>query len=149
MVKRTDKGEAFTELISEVFRLNSRLLSAGNAITGPFGLTSARWQVLGTLETLAQPMTVAQIARRMGLARQGVQRIINDLEKAGIVASAENIDHKLAPVFSITASGKKTMARLNASQAEWVNELSDNYTKQHLQAAVATLRSIAERLEEA
>ena len=80
MKKRTPEGEALTLIILETFRLNGALLEAGNQLTKPFELTSARWQVMGPVSE--QPLTVAQIARRMGLARQGVQRIVNDLEAA-------------------------------------------------------------------
>jgi hypothetical protein len=37
-------GNAFTELILEVFRLNGLLLEAGDRLTHPVGLSSARWQ---------------------------------------------------------------------------------------------------------
>ena len=106
-MKRTPEGEALTSLILETFRLNGALLASGNRLTRPFELTSARWQVLGPIE--GQPLSVAQIARRMGLARQGVQRIVNDLLGLGIVVLEPNIDHKRAPLIALTDAGKKIM----------------------------------------
>ncbi|MDH3233798.1 MAG: MarR family transcriptional regulator, partial [Alphaproteobacteria bacterium] len=41
--------EAVTALILETFRLNGRLLAAGDRLVGDLGLTSARWQVLGAI----------------------------------------------------------------------------------------------------
>ena len=35
-----------TELIVETFRLNGRLLEAGDELVRPLGLTSARWHLL-------------------------------------------------------------------------------------------------------
>ena len=88
MNTRTATGEALTNLILEVFRFNGAMLDAGNRLTKPYGMTSARWQVMGAIDLAGQPVTVAQIARRMGLARQGVQRIANDLEELGMVTFA-------------------------------------------------------------
>ena len=70
MSKSSSKRSAFTELILEVFRLNGLLLEAGDRITQPVGLSSARWQVLGVVEH--EPTPVAHVARIMGLTRQSV-----------------------------------------------------------------------------
>src|ERR1700704_2902386 len=75
-----------TELILEVFRLNGRLLVAGDRLVADLGLTSARWQVLGAVALAAAPMPVAWIARNMGLTRQAVQRIVNELIADGTLA---------------------------------------------------------------
>jgi DNA-binding MarR family transcriptional regulator len=83
MSRRTPAGEALTDLILEVFRVNGDLISAGDRIASEFGQSSARWQVLGAIEDEA--MTVPAIARRMGLTRQAVQRTVDVLadESAG------------------------------------------------------------------
>src|SRR5271156_3718865 len=79
----TKAGKAFTELVLETFRFNGRLLLIGDRLARPVGLTSSRWQVLGAIEE--QPLSVAQIARNMGLARQNVQRLADALQKEGII----------------------------------------------------------------
>jgi DNA-binding MarR family transcriptional regulator len=61
---------------------------------------------MGAIDLVGQPITVAQIARRMGLARQGVQRIVNELVKLGILCFETNIDHKRAPLVSISDAGR-------------------------------------------
>ena len=64
-------GQTFSELLVEVFRVNGLLLAAGDDLARPAGLTSARWQVLGVVDH--GPVTVAQVARIMGLTRQSVR----------------------------------------------------------------------------
>lgn len=51
----------FTDLIAEIFRANRLLLDAGDHLTEPVGLTSARWQVLGVVEH--GPIPVSHVAR--------------------------------------------------------------------------------------
>src|SRR5918999_264741 len=79
---QTDRaGALFTDIVLEVFRLNGALIAAGNALANGTGLTSARWQVLGAVALAAASPTVAQIARAMGLTRQGVQRLVDVLRE--------------------------------------------------------------------
>ncbi len=49
---------------------------AGDQLLAEFGLTSARWQVLGAVALSGAPQPVASIARNMGLTRQAVQRVV-------------------------------------------------------------------------
>lgn len=147
-MKRTPEGQALTALILEVFRLNGAMLDAGNQITEPHGLTSARWQVMGALDLAGHGMTVSQIARRMGLARQGVQRIVNDLVKLEMVVVDANLDHKRAPLISIGEKGNKALAAVNQAQVAWVNQLSDGLGERQLLEALKTLLAVRERSEE-
>ncbi len=145
MRKRTSPGEALTDLILETFRVNGAMLEAGNRITKPHGLTSARWQVMGAIDLAGQPLTVAQIARRMGLARQGVQRIVNDLQELGMVVSKANLDHKRASLISITTQGNQAMAKIGKAQIAWVNQLSEGLSERQIKQTFETLRRIRER----
>ena len=61
-----------TDLILDLFRLNGRLLAAGDRLVAGLGLTSARWQVLGAIALADRPQPVAWLARDMGVYRQGV-----------------------------------------------------------------------------
>lgn len=124
MQTHTTSGLALTNLILEVFAANGELLAQGNRITKPYGLTSARWQVMGAIDLAGRAMTVAQIARRMGLARQGVQRIVNDLTVKDLVVATDNIDHKKANLISLSSKGKQVLAKVSDAQVLWVNELS-------------------------
>ncbi len=148
MMKRTPSGKILTELILEAFRLNGALLDAGNRITKPLGLTSARWQVMGAIELAGQPLTVAQVARRMGLARQGVQRIINDLERLEMLELKSNIDHKRSPLVSISAKGKRVMAEVNKAQIAWVNKLAEGLGIRKVEQALKLIQSVSDRLEQ-
>ena len=147
MERRTEAGEALTDLILETFRLNGALLEAGNRLTKPHGLTSARWQVMGAIDLAGHAMTVAQIARRMGLSRQGVQRIVNELVKLGLLSLEDNIDHKRAPLVVISKSGLAAMVEVNKAQARWVNKLAEGFNTRQLKQAVSLTRSLREFTE--
>lgn len=146
-MRHTEAGAALTALILEVFRLNGLLLTEGDRLTGPLGLTSARWQVMGALRGAGRPLTVAQIGRRMGLSRQNVQRIANDLAAAGFLRFQSNPDHKRAKLVAPTAKGDQALDRLEAVQADWVNALADGLDARALDGAVALMAAIRRRCE--
>src|SRR5262245_59015055 len=101
---------AITALIIEVFRLNGCLLDAGDDLVGGIGLSSARWQVLGAVAAATNSLPVAHIARNMGLSRQAVQRLANDLERDGLIRFASNPHHERAKLVVLTEAGQRAFA---------------------------------------
>src|SRR5919197_5544222 len=97
---RTPAGEALSQLVVRVFQLNGLLTAAGDALARPAGQTTARWRVLAAVE--AEPASVARIARAWSLARQSVQRVADDLERAGLVAYEDNPNHRRAKLVRLT-----------------------------------------------
>lgn len=138
-------GRTFTDLVLEVFRLNGRLLSAGDRLSKTVGLTSARWQVLGAIED--QGRSVAQIARKMGLARQNVQRLADALERKGIVVYAPNPDHRRAKLVSLTERGKKALQELGRRQAAWANQMASCVRHSEMKLALEALRKLRSTVE--
>src|SRR5215510_11377178 len=106
--KRTAAGTALTDLILDLFRLNSRMLVAGDRLVAGLGLTSARWQILGTIVAAERSQPVAWLARDLGAARQNVQRIINDVQRDGLVEFGANPHHRRAQLVVLTAKGRQT-----------------------------------------
>src|SRR4051794_8114657 len=92
--RRTPAGDALSNLMLDLFRLNSLLLTAGDRLVARLGLTSARWQILGAIVGVERPQPVAWLARDLGANRQNVQRIINDLHREGLVAFETNPHHR-------------------------------------------------------
>lgn len=146
MTPLTAEGAAFTELLLEVFRLHGLLLEAGDRLTSPLGLTSARWQVLGVVEH--GPVTVSEISRVMGLARQSVQQQTDALERDGFLTYVENPRHRRARLVQLTQKGKEAAAALIPAQAQWANRISQAPSPEQLQAALDTLRLLTARLEQ-
>lgn len=144
--RRTGAGAALTELVLELFRVNGRLLAAGDVLTSAFGQTSARWQVLGAL--MDGPRTVSAAARSMGLTRQSVQRLADLLVEDGLCAYLPNPEHRRAPLLAYTARGEAIMRSIDKAQARWANDLSAGIKSVELKAAVALLRRLRLRLEE-
>ncbi|MBT6314226.1 MAG: MarR family transcriptional regulator [Alphaproteobacteria bacterium] len=144
----TEAGKAVTALVLDVFRLNGRLQLAGDRLVAGLGLTSARWQILGAIAYAERPESVAWHARTMGVHRQGVQRIVNELEKEGIVEFQPNPHHKRAHLVVLTPKGQKLFDAAIALQVPWVNDLSKDLSPDDIATATDVIEYLKKRLEE-
>jgi DNA-binding MarR family transcriptional regulator len=145
---RTPAGTAVTDLILDLFRLNSRLLAAGDRLVAPLGLTSARWQILAAVLLADRPQPVAWLARDMGANRQNVQRIVNDLAAEGLMAFEPNPHHRRAQLVVPTDKGQQVFDAAMRLQAPWVNALADGIPVEDIAAmrrVMSTLRGKLER----
>lgn len=147
MIESSEQGRAVGSLIFEALRLAGRLTLAGDAMMAEIGLTSARWQILGIVAYLPSPRTVSQIARTMGQSRQAVQRIVNDLEQAGVLAFRDNPAHKRAPLIAITDKGRDLFAEAEARRVPWTEGLGTDLDGHDVKAALATLAALRKTLE--
>lgn len=143
----TPEGAVLTGLILEVFKLNGRLLGAGDQLVASLGLTSARWQVLGAIALSGAPQPVANIARNMGLTRQAVQRVVNELEAEGFLKFAPNPHHQRAKLVVLSKSGAKTFQAAAIRQAPWANQLARRISARDMRTALRIVREIVTRLE--
>lgn len=134
---RTAAGDAFSALVVQIFRLNGLLMDAGDALAEPAGQTSARWRVLAAVED--KPLTVAQIARRWGLARQSVQRVADVLVRDGLSVYEGNPNHRRAQLLVLTPSGRLALRKIQAAQRDWANALGEEIGEADLGQANAIL----------
>ena len=146
--KRTSAGgEALTDLILDLFRLNSLVLTAGDRLVARLGLTSARWQILGAMVAADRPQPVAWLARDMGANRQNVQRIINDLHKEGLVTFGANPHHRRAQLVILTDKGKRSFDAAMRLQAPWINGLSEGLPVKDIQIMHRVILALRQKLE--
>lgn len=138
-------GKLYAELVIEIFRLNRLLLDAGDDLTRPAGLSSARWQVLGVIEH--GPVPVAHIARMMGLTRQGVQQTADSLAAAGLIRYSENPHHRRAKLLNLTPAGQAALEQVKAAQADWADALASRRAPDELSSLLQGLRALRSDLE--
>jgi DNA-binding MarR family transcriptional regulator len=145
--RRTPAGEALTNVMLDLFRLSSLLLTAGDRLVARLGLTSARWQILGAITYAERPQPVAWLARDLDANRQNVQRIVNDLHKEGLVAFEVNPHHRRAQLVLLTEKGKRTFEAAMEIQAPWVNSLSDGLSVKDIETVHRVVTALRNKLE--
>jgi DNA-binding MarR family transcriptional regulator len=145
--KRTPEGDALSNLVLDLFRLDSLLLTAGDRLVASLGLTSARWQVLGVIVSADRPQPVAWIARDLGGNRQNVQRIINDLHREGLVSFEVNPHHRRAQLVVLTENGRRAFEAAMGLQAPWINELSEALSIKEIRTVHRVITVLRDKLE--
>ncbi len=138
--------EALTRLVLEVFRLNGDLLAAGDALVGDLGLSSARWQVLGAIALSPVPLPVAHLARNMGLTRQAVQRLVDEMRSDGLLSLLTNPHHRRAMLVVMTDGGEAAYRAAMARQEGWADALAIGLSPESIEAAGDLLRELQQRL---
>ena len=131
----------------DFFRLNSLVLTAGDRLVAPLGLTSARWQILGAIVAAERSQPVAWLARDLGASRQNVQRIVNDLEKEELVSFETNPHHRRAQLVVLTDKGRQTYDAALRLQSPWVNGLSDELAIKDIETAHSVILALRQKLD--
>ncbi|WP_084539670.1 MarR family winged helix-turn-helix transcriptional regulator [Azorhizobium doebereinerae] len=144
-----DPTHATGLLIYEVLRLHGRLIAAGDALMAGLGLSSARWQVLGTVAASAAPLTVSDVARILGQSRQSVQRLVNEMERDGLLEAAANPAHRRATLVRLTAAGRDLHAAAEARRLPWTEGLAAGLGGADAAQAARTLAALRRLLERA
>ena len=141
-MEHTKKGQLFTESILEIFKVSGQLATEGDRLTKNLGLSSARWKVLGALKMSNKLLTVAQVARVMGLTRQSVQRLAHAMVKDGLLVYQDNPQHKVANHLVLTEKGMEVYSIINEIQIPWANKNSKDISVEDLNTTLSVLRKI-------
>jgi DNA-binding MarR family transcriptional regulator len=142
---QTEAGALMTNIILTTFRLNARLLEVAQELAANGELTSARWQVLGGV--LDQPRTVAAVGRRMGMSRQGVQRVADLLVAHHLAEYRPNPAHRRAKLLACTEAGYWAIRRISLVAHPFANRIGAQVAADELRNTLSTMRHLVVLLE--
>jgi DNA-binding MarR family transcriptional regulator len=141
----TEAGELLTDVIIATLRLNGRLMEVAQQLAAEGGLTAAWWQVLGGV--LDEPRSVAEVGRRMGMTRQGVQRVADLLVEHDLAEYRPNPSHRRAKLLACTEAGYWAIRRITLLQHPWANRIAAEVGADELRCALATMQRLIAALE--
>lgn len=146
MVEESWRAEQIGYIVAEVFQLSHLFRRWGEIVARTIGETQSRWQVLSAGST--NDKTVAQIARRLGVTRQNVQRVADGLVKDKFARWKKNPAHKGSPIFEVTAAGRGKFDELKWVALKFNTQLAEGLTRADIQSTrmvLTKLRTQAER----
>ena len=139
-------ADAMVELISQSFRLNSRLLLTADRMARDMGLSAARWQVLSAIAQATEPPTISDIARWMGLTRQSVQQVADALAKDDLINFQPNPKHRRASLVVVTNKATKLLEQLTEQRFAWAREVATTLPVADIKVANKVLGKVREKL---
>ena len=128
-----------------VFRLNGQFLALGESLARPVGLTAAWWQVLGAV--LDEPLSVAQIARKIGVTRQSVQRVADILASDELAEYRPNPAHRRAKLLHPTEQGRVVVRRIRPAHAALAERLAKELGSNGLRQTLHDLAVLSAALD--
>jgi DNA-binding MarR family transcriptional regulator len=146
VTKRTPKAELLRQFILDMLQLEGAMHSHAVGMTAKHGQTPARWTVLTAAG--CDVRTVPQIARRMGMTRQGVQRIANQLVRDGLATFVENPDHRGSPILRLTDEGTAIDDAISDRHARWSNQVARKLDERKMKVAVEAIRDLLASVED-
>lgn len=137
-----ERGAALYEVLRHVRPLVLNSARAVEAALRPEGLSVGMRAVL---EVLAEhgPAPVPALGDRLDLARQGVQRHVNDLLALGYVESRPNPAHRRSVVIALTRTGGEVIGRVRDDELRQLAGLAPDCTLQEIATAAKVLRSLS------
>jgi DNA-binding MarR family transcriptional regulator len=142
---QTEASQALTDVIIATFRLNGRLMDRAQRLARAGRLTATEWRVLGGV--LDGPHSVAEIGRLMGMTRQGVQRVADQLVDRGLAEYRPNPAHRRAKLLACTQAGYWAIRQIALVQRPWADEIAANIGATELRETLTTIRRIVATLE--
>ncbi len=113
--------EALDEVIHLIVQANRVLRDAGEQLAAVAGLTHSQRMVLQTMDG---SRTMADIARILGLARQGVRRTADELVSEGLASYQPNPRHKRANLLELTPKGAAALQDIRNAQQKWIEHVA-------------------------
>ena len=115
-------------MYAELFEAAAVSRRQGDEMAGVVGQTQARWQAMWIINT--GQLTVPQVARRLGVSRQHIQRTTEELADEGLLVHAPNPDHKTSPLLRLTADGQSQLAQINAASETTHQQMLAHFDEQ-------------------
>ncbi len=138
-------AEALKELLIEATLLHWHVAAASRALAADGDLTNAQVSVLRTLQADGS-QTVPQLAAARGVARQPVQRSVDELAAQGLVRLTTNPRHKRSRLVTLTPAGRRRLTQMERRQSSWLRPMTDGLSERSLRTASTLLRRIRERI---
>ncbi|WP_199510150.1 MarR family winged helix-turn-helix transcriptional regulator [Nucisporomicrobium flavum] len=136
-----DRGAALYDLLRHVRPLTLNSARVVEAALRPYHLTVGMRAVLEVLSE-AGPATVPAIATRLDLARQGVQRHVDDLVRLGHVEIRVNPAHRRSVLVALTAAGADVFAHVHADDLRHLAAMAPECTPEDIATATRVLQAL-------
>jgi DNA-binding MarR family transcriptional regulator len=88
------------------------------------------------------PATVPQLAAALSLARQNVQRVVDELVRLGHVRVAPNPAHRRSVLVELTHAGREAFDRIHAEELGELGTLAPECSRQELAVAARVLAAL-------
>ncbi|MBU3161596.1 MarR family transcriptional regulator [Clostridium frigoris] len=113
-----------------------------------FGITAAQFSVIIQIYSSDQPITAAEIAKKLGSDRPTISGIINKLEKKGIVLKIDNPEDKRSSYLEIHKESNKLVEKIKIISDELTINIFSIYSEEETKQFTRMIFKLIEGTEE-
>jgi len=140
--------DAFAEALGEFMRAARRVRGRFAAEQDEGELSLSQFHVLDTIEQAAEPLPVREVALGAGVAAPTVTRMLDGLERDGLVARERCADDRRVVRVRLTEAGAARMAAKREHVRHWRRELFASLPPAERRRAAAVLRHLSTAMDE-
>jgi len=133
-------------VIREVRTCFNHIKAVANEMHGDLKITASMRAVLESLEVTGE-RTVPDIARSKGVSRQHIQKIVNTLSAAELVAVNDNPGDKRTSLVSLTERGRESFREMKLRESAMLNSLGGMFPSDDMETTITTLRALTASLK--
>lgn len=140
-------GAELHDLFRQVVRLNAALGFIMDSVHEQSGMTTPQKRV-ATQIAESGPLTVPDIAFALGVSRQFIQTVCNDLHLTGLLEFRDNPKHKRSRLAVLTAAGQQAYNAAVCKENEMIQTIFSGTDGTDVRRATALLDALRRRIEE-
>ncbi|WP_051012442.1 MarR family winged helix-turn-helix transcriptional regulator [Desulfobacula toluolica] len=144
-VSEIKPGKIIHNLFLEVFALHDVLFGIMDKVHEQAGLATSQHKVILVL-THTGPVTVPDIADRLGVSRQFVQTVCNQLSSRGFLQFIDNPRHKRSKLAVLTDPGRTAFQAAQQKENEIIERALPDLDPEKTAQACRLLKTIRQSL---
>jgi DNA-binding MarR family transcriptional regulator len=110
-------------------------------------VTFTQWLALIWLSTQDDPISATQLSRDLGHDMGALTRVVDELERRGLLRRERSRKDRRAVEIAITPEGRRLADEGKRAIVELLNELVQPYSLQELETLISLLQRLWQRLE--
>ncbi len=137
-----------TDLIRACLQQAALSKKAGALLIQGLKISLSEWQMMGELFASQESVTLSDVARRIGVSRQAVQRLADKMNSSGLVRLKENPADLRSVKMELTTKG--LLAYRASLEKEWpfTNQMAANFELRELRNATKVIAKLNQRFEQ-
>ena len=137
------KGQVLHDLFREIFELQSALARVMDTVHEKTGLSTSQHKIIRTLNHLG-PATVPDMAALLGVSRQFVQTVCNNMYSIGLIEFKDNPRHKRSKLVLLTEPGRIAFRKARQKENMIIEHALPNIEQRQAKEAYDLLKRIRE-----
>lgn len=118
---RHETGKALHDLFREVFELQSALSGIMDTVHEQAGLSTSQHKIMRALDHIG-PATVPDVAAVLGVSRQFVQTVCNNLLSHKYIEFSANPRHKRSKLAALTEHGRSAFRQARRNENKIIEQ---------------------------